>query len=185
LAVPAWAQLPARDFVVELREVTEPDGTGTAVRTETEQGRLVAQRVSVRNGEKATLRFNLALPLQWVQKLETQSSSPAAAGGTTGSGITQGLVWMDAGQSVVVTPRWAGARQPVVVEIDVQKAAVNARTGAELPDQWKSQMATTVSAALGEWVTVATEGPTWKAGVYSSSAASHAPRTIELRVTLR
>jgi hypothetical protein len=84
---------------------------------------------------------------------------------------------------MVLSPRWAGAKQPVMVDIDVQSASVEARTGVELPNQTRSQTVTSISAPLGEWITVATDGQQPKVGVYSSAAASDAVRLLQIRIT--
>jgi hypothetical protein len=182
----ASAELPKRDFTVELREVQDRDASGTTVATQAPGPGLMDQSVRVRNGEKATLRFNVAMPVQWVQKLE--SNATTATNGpnqTTGSAISNALTWMDAGQSMVVTPRWTSAKQPVVIEIELQSAAVQPGAGSELPSQLRTQATTTVSAPLGEWVTVATEGQRQPDGVYRSGGGSDVPKLIQIRVLAR
>jgi hypothetical protein len=185
----ASAELPKRDFTIELREVQDRDASGTTVATQAPGPGLMDQSVRVRNGEKATLRFNVAMPVQWVQKLETSataaSTASAPAGQTTGSAISNALTWMEAGQSMVVTPRWTSAKQPVVIEIELQSAAVQPGAGSELPSQLRTQATTTVSAPLGEWVTVATEGQRQPDGVYRSDAGSSVPKLIQIRVLAR
>lgn len=181
------AGLPNTDLKIQLREVAERDMNGYAVGTQASATRLVAQSVSVKNGEKASLRLSVSMPMQWLQKMETQSSSASVSGITTqgsGAGITNALTWLEAGQSVTVTPRWAGGKQPVSMEIDIQTAMVDERTGAELPNQTRSQLSTTINAAMGEWVTISKSGKRATAGSYSSSAATDAPQLIQIRVTV-
>jgi hypothetical protein len=178
----AQAQLPKRDLAIEVRQVDSRDGNRTqasVVGTQPRAAALVAQKVVVRNGEKATLRFNVSMPVQWTQRIDLQSSDVNSS-----TGVTNSVTWMDAGQSMVVTPRWTGVKQPVSVEIEILTAAVEDRSGAELPSQMRSQTATTVSAPIGEWVTIATEGQASQAGVYTSAPSGAASRAIELRVTL-
>lgn len=178
----AQAQLPKRDLAIEVRQVDSRDGNRTqasVVGTQPRAATLVAQKVVVRNGEKATLRFNVSMPVQWTQRIDLQSSDVNSS-----TGVTNSVTWMDAGQSMVVTPRWTGVKQPVSVEIEILTAAVEDRNGAELPSQMRSQTATTVSAPIGEWVTIATEGQASQAGVYTSAPSGAASRAIELRVTL-
>jgi hypothetical protein len=178
----AQAQLPKRDLAIEVRQVDSRDGNRTqasVVGTQPRAAALVAQKVVVRNGEKATLRFNVSMPVQWTQRIDLQSSDVNSS-----PGVTNSVTWMDAGQSMVVTPRWTGVKQPVSVEIEILTAAVEDRNGAELPSQLRSQTATTVSAPIGEWVTIATEGQASQAGVYTSAPSGAASRAIELRVTL-
>ena len=182
---PVLAQLPKRDLAIEVRQVESRDASASVVGTQPRAPAFLAQRVTVRNGEKATLRFNVSMPMQWVQRIDSLASAPqtGASGQSTGTGMTNAITWLDAGQSLVVTPRWSSAKQPVVVEIEILTAAVDERTGAELPSQLRSQTATTVSAALGEWVTIATDGQAGKAGVYSSAPSADVARMIQLRVT--
>ncbi len=183
----AWAELPKRDFTVEIRQVEEQGG-GYSVGTTPRVPLLKSQKFLVRNGEKATVRMNVAMPMQWVQKVESYANAPtaaasAAAGQNSGAGVTNALVWMDAGHNLVVTPRWLGGKQPVQVDIDMQTASVDARSTADLPNQTRSQLVTSFNATLGEWMTVATEGEAAPSGSYSSSSAADAPRMIQIRVT--
>lgn len=182
----AAAQSPKRDFMVDLRQVVDQTAGGFHAGTQASPALLGAQSVAVRNGEKATLRLNVSMPMQWVQKLEAQpSANQSAAPGTAPGavqGITNAVIWMDAGQSLVVTPRWPGGKQPVTVEVDLQTAATDDRTGAELPNQARSQTSTTVSAPLGDWVILATEGQARASGSYSSSTAKEVQRSIQIRV---
>jgi hypothetical protein len=93
-------------------------------------------------------------------------------------------VWMQAGQSMAVQPRWPGGGQPVKLDIDVQSSSLQAPTGsAELPSQARSQLATSVSAPLGQWVTVAaTGGGRAQPGSYSSEAAADTRQLVQIRV---
>lgn len=148
LALPALAQLPQRNLTVELRQISEPDGN--TVSTQPTAAPLASQRIQVRNGEKATLTMGQNVPIRFVQSV---------AAGREGSGVSYGMVWMQAGQSMAVQPRWPGGGQPVRVDIDVQSSSLQAPSGnAELPSQARSQLATSVSAPLGQWVTVAATG---------------------------
>lgn len=168
LAQPVLAELPQRDLTVELRQVQ--DTTGLTVSTQSREPMLAPQQIRVRNGAKGSLRLEQSLPMQWVQA--------ASARGTVVNAVT----WMDAGQGLIVQPRWPGAKQPVTVEIEVASAAVGDRTGSELPTQSRSQLATTVRAPLGQWVTIATTGSSAQPGVYSSAAVSESRQLIQLRV---
>ena len=176
LAVPdVRAQLPPRDLRVELRQVEE-GASGYVVSTRPEAPLLPAQQLQVRNGQQARVSWSQAMPLQWVQSVQ-------AAGPLGGAGVKQGLIWLQAGQGLVVRPRWPGGRQAVTVEVEVQAAAVEARPGAELPTQRRDALLTTVQAPLGEWVTLARSGEAAEPGRYSSDAASRRPRLLQLRVT--
>lgn len=185
-ALPALAQLPQRDLTVELRQVEE-GGAGYAVGTQPSTALLPQQQVQVRNGNKASFSLGQSIPLQWVQSVSSKSASmttPGVEARSRGGGVSQGLVWMESGQKISVLPRWPGGQQVVTVEVEVQSAAVPARTGTELPAQSRSQLATTVGAPLGQWVTLATTGASPQSGVYGSEAATQARRLLQLRVSL-
>jgi hypothetical protein len=185
LALSALAQQPQRNLIVEVRQVEAGNDGGYSVGTQPREPLMTAQAVNVRNGEKASLNVSKAMPMQWVQSVSAQSASMAASGvsvSNTGGGVTNGLVWLEAGQSLQVQPRWPGGKRPVRVEIDVQSASVAPHSGAELPDQTKSQLVTTVNAPLGQWVTVAISGSAPQAGVHSSQSAGNSQRLLQIRV---
>ena len=185
LALPAYAQLPQRNLIVDVRQVEAGHDGGYSASTTTREALMTAQTVSVRNGEKASFNVSKSMPIQWVQSVSVQSASMSAPGvsaSNTGGGVTMGLVWLEAGQSLQVQPHWPGGKQPVRLDIDVQSTRVGHRTGAELPDQSKSQLVTTVNAPLGQWVTVAISGSAPQAGVYSSQTAANSQRLLQIRV---
>ncbi len=173
--LPAPAAPPARDLLVEVRQVEEPGG-GYVVSTRPQAALLPPQQVQVLNGSEARIRYAQAIPLQWVQSVQ-------APGPLAGAGVQQGLIWLQAGQSLVLRPRWPGGQAAVTLEIEVQTAAVQARPGAGLPSQQRSELATTVQAPLGQWVTIARSGQAAPKGTYSSAAATERPRLLQLRVT--
>ncbi len=175
LVGPAAAQLPARDLVVELRQIEE-GSAGYVVGTRPQAPLMAPQQLQVRNGSPARLSWGQAIPMQWVQSVQ-------APGALTGAGVKQGLVWLQAGQSFSVRPRWPGGQQPVTVEIEVQSASVEARPGAELPTQQRGEVATTLQAPLGQWVTIARSGQNAAPGTYRSDAATQRPRLLQLRVS--
>jgi hypothetical protein len=185
LVLGALAQGPKRDLTVELRQVEETDGGGYSAGTPTRQPLMAPQQVQVRNGETASLRMAQSLPMQWVQSVSTQNASLSTSGASansSGGAVSQALIWMEASQGITVLPRWPGAALPVTIEIEVQTASVGERNGAELPTQSRSRLTTTVSAALGQWVTLATTGTGPQPGVISSEAASEHRRLLQLRV---
>ena len=188
LAAPAWAQLPKRDLAVELRVVVESDPGAYSIGTRQDQSNTLVQQVLVRNGEKAILHIHQSIPVQWVQSAQTQSG-PQTASGTTvsssASGVTNALVWLEAGQRLQVKPAWPGGKNPAVVEVDVKSASVSDSIGAELPGQIDSRVVTIITAPLGEWVVIAKSGPSNSAGTYSSDSAKSAARTLQLRVSAR
>lgn len=184
-AFTALAQLPQRDLTVELRQV-EDAGVGYVVGTKPRVPLLAPQQLSVRNGAMASLSFGQAMPMQWVQAAGAHSASLAASGvsaSSRGGGVTQALVWLEAGQKLTVKPNWPGGKRAATVEVQVQTARVGERGGADLPVQSRSRLATTVSAPLGQWVTIAVTGASPRPGVYGSEAANERRRLLQLRVT--
>ena len=188
----ALAAPPKVDLSVELRQVKEgqegQDAPGSAytVGTAARAVDFAPQQVRVRNGEKASLRNNLSMPMQWVQKIESQSATLSAASASASSnsgGVTQAVTWMESGQTFTVTPRWPGARLPVTIEIEVQSSAVDERTSSDLPATSRQFFSTTLSAPLGQWVTIATSGQATRAGTFSSTGTSEGRRFIQIRVT--
>jgi hypothetical protein len=179
------AQPPQRDLRVELRQVEE-GSAGQVVVTQPRVALMAPQQVQVRNGSKATFSLGQSIPLQWVQSVSSRDSSltvPGAQASGRGGGVRQALTWMEAGQAITVLPRWPGGQQAVSVEVEVRTASAQARDGAELPVQSRSQLATTVGAPLGQWVTIATTGSSPQPGVYSSEAAAEPRRLLQLRVS--
>jgi type II secretory pathway component GspD/PulD (secretin) len=154
---------------------------------------LAPQQVQVRNGAKATLSLGKTIPVQWVQSVSTRnesltassggSSAPSVSASSRGGRVQQAVTWLDASQNLTVQPRWPGGKLPVTLEVEVQSSSVEARTGAELPTQSRSQVVTTVSAPLGQWVTIAsTGGSSAPRGVYGSEVAVETRRLLQLRV---
>lgn len=172
----ALAALPARDLLVEVRQIEE-SSSGYVVSTRPQAPLLPLQQVQVHNGSEARIRYAQSIPLQWVQAVQ-------AAGPMTGAGVKQRLIWLQAGQSLVLRPRWPGGQKAAMVEVEVQTASVETRPGAELPTQQRGEVVTTVQAPLGEWVTIARSGQAAPKGTYSSEAASQRPRLLQLRVTV-
>lgn len=173
---PARPPLPQRDLVLELREVEE-GGAGYVVGTRPQAPLMPPQQLQVRNGSTARLSFSQTTPLQWVQSVQAQ-------GALTGAGVKQGLIWLQAGQSLELRPSWPGGQRPATVDVQVQTANVQQQPGRELPTQERSELRTSVQAPLGQWVTVARSGNAPQPGVYSSNAASQRPRLLQLRVTV-
>ena len=184
-AWPVMAQLPAHDLTVESRQVEGAGSTSYAVSTRSASPRFTAQQVKVRNGEKATLSVGLSMPMQWVQAVAAQGAALAVSGASASSSagkVNQAVMWMDSGHTIKVHPRWLGGSKPVIVEIEVVIVDVGVRTGADLPDQSRSQVVTTVSAFLGQWVTIAASGNAPQRGVYGSDAVDDSRRELQIRV---
>lgn len=195
LAPGTQAAPPARDLTVELRQIEE-GGAGHVVGTQPTAALLAPQQIQVRNGAKATFTLGQTIPVQWVQSATVRNDAFTASGGapagsqgpsvsasSRGGGVQQAVTWLDASQSLTVKPSWPGGKQAATVDVEVQSSNVEARTGgAELPAQSRSQLVTTVSAPLGQWVTIASTGGGAQRGVYGSEAALQTRRLIQLRV---
>jgi hypothetical protein len=195
LPLAALAEPPKTDLTVELRQVKEgheeqdgPQSSGGtyAAGSASRAVDFAPQQVRVRNGEKASLQINQSMPLQWVQKIESQSATLSAASATASSsagGVTQAVTWMESGQSLTVTPNWPGGKQAVKLEIEVQSSTVDERTSSDLPATARQRYSTTVSAPLRQWVTIATTGNAARPGSYSSAGSSDGRRLIQVRVS--
>lgn len=174
----AHAQLPARDLTVELRQIEDRQDEANSYRagpSESTQA-LSPQKIQVRNGQKAQLRMNLSVPMQWVEAAQ-------AASANSGAGVKQALQWFDVGQSVTVTPRWPGGNRAATVELEVQQADMATRSNADMPSQSRSQFSSTVTAPLAQWVTIAATGPApARQGSYSSAGSSEVRRLLQIRV---
>ena len=185
----------AHDLTVAIRQIKESDEelddnapTGSTYTAGTGRSAVgfAPQQVRVRNGEKASLQINQSMPMQWAQKIESQSATLSAAGTTANShsgGVTQAVTWMESGQSLTVTPRWPGGKQPVKVEIEAQASAVDERNSSDLPATARQRYTTTVSVMLNRWVTIARSGQMARAGSYSSSGTTDGPSLIQIRVS--
>jgi hypothetical protein len=186
--------LPKRDLVVELRQTEEGrEEAGHYSAGGDSSSNWEPQLVQVRNGEKALLRLNDAIPMQWTQSV--MAANPGAVGGsgaavsnggnqpaTSGAGVNNALVWFDAGQSISVQAKWPGGNKPAVLEIEVQRASVDQRMGADLPKQTRNSVSTTITAPLAEWVTIAATGKAPRPGVYSSESGLQVRRLLQIRV---
>lgn len=192
LPTAAWAQAPQRDLTIELRQIRESQaqastaGSAYIVGTASRGADFEPQQVRVRSGEKASLAISQSQPMQWVQKIEAQSATlnaaSASASSTTG-GVTQGLVWMESGQQLRVTPHWNTGQPSAKLEIEMQAAVVDERTGADLPASKRQHLSTTVTAPLGQWVTLASSGKAAKPGTYSSAGSGAGRTLVQIRVT--
>ncbi len=180
-AVPAWAQpareaLPARDLLLELREV-EAAGSGYVAGTRPATPLLPPQTLRLRNGGEARVVYERSVAFQWVQ-------SAQAGGALVGPGVRLEQTWLQAGQRLLLRARWGGGQQPVAVQIERTAADIQPEPGAALPAQQRSELLTTVQAPLGVWVPLARTGAEPPRGSYRSDAAAGRPRELQLRVTL-
>ena len=143
--------------------------TAGTVRTES-QGSSV-QQVMVLNGGRARLymgrtqsvtawQFAFSPTAQQQGQTTFGGYGPAGAPGVTALPQT---VWIDVGEGIHVTPRWSGGRD-VVVDIEAQSrqpVQPGSAYGGQLdPDGQtrRTELASTVSVPLGEWVVVARNG---------------------------
>ena len=190
------AALPQRDLTVELRQIEEGREGGSSYSAGGKDNVWEPLMVQVRNGEKALLRMSDAIPMQWTQSASGPNPAAAKSAGAAPSGavsttnvnvnpassVSNALVWFDAGQSLSVQAKWPGGEKPAVVELEVQRAAVDPQTGADLPKQSRSTVSTTITAPLDEWVTIAATGRSPRAGVYSSESGVQVRRLLQIRV---
>lgn len=184
-APPALAQLPKRDLIIEVREVDVGEGGAYTVGTQAGKALLAPQQLRVRNGEKASLSVGRSMPIEWIESASAStasSSSAGMAGAGSGASVSKAVAWMDSGQGIFVQAQWPGAQQPVKVELEVQSASVQAGTGADLAAQSRRQLVTTVSAPVGQWVSIAFTGQSRHSGVYGSEADADPRRVLQIRV---
>lgn len=183
--------LPKRDVTVELRQIEEGrDTPGSYSAGSTDNSTWEPQTVQVRNGEKALLNMHESLPMQWTQSVSTQSLPSNGSGGSNSNSsannnavsVNNALAWFDAGQSIAVQPKWPGGNKPAVLVIEVQRAAVDQRMGAEPPKQTRNTLSTTITVPLAEWVTIAVTGKAVKPGTYSSESSVMGRKLLQVRV---
>lgn len=180
-------------------------GVGGSV-AQTEGESLSVQQILVLNGGQARLFLGRSEPYtvwQWAWGAGQSSSQTTAGQSTTGNSQTTGsqqgvqawaqTAWLDLGQGLSVTPRWPGGQAPVRVALEARsRQAGNApgRYGAMAPDGQvvQSEVATTLSVPLGQWVVVARsggQGQRSEAGTLSTRSLDEADsRLLEIRVSL-
>lgn len=140
--------------------------TAGTVRTES-QGSSV-QQVMVLNGGRARLYMGrtqsvTAWQLAFSPTATQQGQGSFGSPGSPGVVAWPQTVWIDVGEGIHVTPRWSGGRD-VVVDIEAQSrqpVQPGSAYGGQLdPDGQtrRTELASTVSVPLGEWVVVARNG---------------------------
>lgn len=200
----AMASPPAVNLTVSLRHVELPREQAVVISTDNPQRPLLSgQQLRVRNGGRAQFRMDQAVPLQWVtagsgyrtrvtaEQGTSATVTGSAAVGTSaqvrgrseGGSFQQETVWLQTGQSLSVQPLWAGGSAPVEITVDLQQSNLGPGTSTMTPRQNATQVATSVYAALGEWVTIASTGSPSSPGTVSTRAVREAPRALQLRVT--
>ena len=175
-----------------------PNGTATrtvvypgaaapgASSTITADDRMATHRVRVQNGEKAQIQFSQSQPIQWVQAASAQSTtlSVRGASATQNMGaINQERAMLETGYTLVLTPRWGGGSKPVQAVLDLQTSSVDAGTVGDASSSTRSQLRTTVTVPLRQWVTVATSGSSAASGTYRSAGASGGLQLIQIRIS--
>ena len=187
----AGAQPVKRDLTIELRQIEEGRDAleGYRAGATADTTAWSPQTLWVRNGEKATLRMQQSVPMQWVKSAQVQNSSLKAGGAvasSTGGGVTHALHWFNVGQSMTVTPKWPGGKKDVALEIEIEVEQADMQTvhNADLPRQTRNQINTVITVPLNTWVTMAASGRgAAPAGSYSSEAGTDARRLLQVRVT--
>jgi hypothetical protein len=181
----AQPTLPAADLIVQIRMVSDAElaadvATSDATESAAKQGLSISnsadesasartQEIRVRNGESASMSWSQTLPVQWLQAAELRGGSTRAGGG----GLVNGLVWLRAGQSLSVQPRWPGGRQPVRLNLRLEIERIGDRRGQEVPSSSLQTSASTLSLPLGQWTTFAATGtaqPPLDPAVWSTQA---------------
>jgi hypothetical protein len=202
-AAPSPAGLPLRNLLVQVRQTDAATASGGAraasgtVRIDSHGGvsgqagvplrsdrraasadRFIELRVL--NGAEGRLRISQATPWQFVRIVV----------GPQGVQAEPGTAWTETADGFVVRPRWAGGREPVLLEIAAEASGIadlpGAPTGGRPAAQ--RQVLTTLAAPLDEWVTVARAGSDLRsptAGVVSSRDAERRDSIWwQVRVTL-
>ena len=184
LSQPAFADLPHRRFTIEIRQVFEGEASGYTARTQPERPLMATQRVRVNNGERAQLAVHLSEPMQWAQRAESYATAASPVGASpTGAGVTTSLIWMEDSQSVEVSPRWKGVGSEISLSVEIRSAATDQRAGSILPGQLRGTLKTLLNIAVGDWVTLATEGRDRTDGTYSSASTGERVRVVQVRIT--
>jgi len=133
-----------------------------------------AQRLLVRNGQRAALRLTTREPLQWVDAVVEldPAAAPASAARRLYASPRQGE--RRSTQSFAVTPTWPGGRAPVRVAFSVEDGDHAFESTLDLP--------------MERWQTVARTGggasPAPRGTVSSRDAAGQPERELQIRVSV-
>jgi hypothetical protein len=175
--------LPRRDLLIELREADASQASsgsaGWSVRSaDASMAReRPVQQLRVKNGASAGLRLTVTRPLQ-VWQTVPGALLPVPMPQTQ---------WITAGQSMLLQPRWPGGREPVSVTLSSDSSRFDphvAPGSAELPQRTEAAVITTVSAPLGQWVTLAATGADDSDMNVVASGQAAARHALQLRVSL-
>ena len=197
-AVATPPALPAVDLIVQIRFVSDAELAADQAVIDTpspaaqrglsvssaadERASAQMQEIHVRNGEHASMSWSQAMPIQWLQAAEVRGRATSAAGG----GIVNALIWLHAGQSLSVQPRWSGGRKAVRVDLRLETERVGDRQGQDVPSSSLQISATILSVPLGRWTTFAATGaaqPPLEPSTWSTQALQARGRQLmQLRV---
>ena len=173
--LPPAAQAGVRDgaVVVGTAGAVSPRGPGVVTST-AQHAPPPAQRLLVRNGERASARFTTREPLQWDAVVELDPAAPpASAVRRVYAQPRQGERHVT--QGFAVTPTWPGGRAPVRVEFSVDEGDSGFQSTLELPlDRWQTV------ARTGGGAVAATPRGTFS----SRDAAGQPERALQLRVSV-
>lgn len=166
----AQPTLPAADLIVQIRTISDAevaadaatsDGTNSAAHpglsvssSADESASARTQEIRVRNGESASMSWSQTLPIQWLQAAELRGKKA----GTEVGGFVNGLIWLRAGQSLFVQPRWLGGRQQVRLELRLETERVGDRRDQDVPSSSLQTSASTLSLTMGMWTTFSATG---------------------------
>jgi hypothetical protein len=186
----------------------------TTVQTETDaRSAQMEQVLQVLNGQQARLFVGQQVGRQSWQLLWSPQggggtgngagaggtvSGPAAAGAPAGTnmgsyGLQSQTTWVDLGDGLAVRPRWAGGRQPVLLDVEARSSrALNgaqAGGGFEADGQvGRTEVASTLALPLNQWTVLARSGGSIQRegnGTLSTrSLDEQGSQTLWVRVTL-
>lgn len=181
----------AQDFQLTLRQIREsPADASTPAPARWTDGGSDAPaplQVRVRNGEPAHWRLQWVQPLQWTTSMQAQTLQMHTDAGTaTGAGgaLTQGLYLVQSGQELRVTPIATATRAAVRLDVEVRSQQTDARLAQELPSSHSQVLSTTVTATVGQWVTLASSGAPSPRGTYRSDAAQRERWLLQIQVNV-
>ncbi len=177
----------------------------TTVQTDTEAHG--AQMVQVLNGQQARLFLGRQVGRQSWQLLWSPQGAAGTGGNTatTGTGANNGAsvgsygiqsqtTWVDLGDGLTVRPRWAGGRQPVLLDVEARSSrALNAgqvgSSGFEPDGQVaRTEVASTLALPLGQWTLLARSGSAsasgGQGGLSTRSLDEQGAQTLWVHVSL-
>ncbi len=141
-----------------------------ATTVDTERSQQTEQMLRVLNGQQARLFVGKQVGRQSWQIVWSPQSGGGSVGGSAGSaqggsyGLQSQTTHVDLGDGLVVRPRWAGGRQPVLLDIEARSSRAQ-NPGSSLgsgfePDGQvgRTEVSTTLALPLGQWTVIARSG---------------------------